>query len=416
MHPMRVILAMAASYFLFAILLNSVGSVILQSINSFAVTKVQASALEGFKDLSIAAVSFLFASFIPRIGYRIAMVAALSLVTVACLLVPSMAAFWAFKALFALVGASFALVKVSVYALIGQVTNNTQQHSSLMNAIEGTFMLGVLTGYWLFSSFIDSRNPASLEWLNLYYWLAGAGALVALLVVTAGIPASHHQARLGSIRHEFVAMLRLAYQPLVLIFILSIFLYVLIEQGLGTWLPTFNQQVIGLPTQVSIQVTSLFAICLAVGRLGAGVLLRHVHWLALLLVCLAAMAVLVVVSVPLAQVVAPGSVQHVWEAPLAAFLLPCMGLLMAPVYPVLSSVMLSALPSIQHAAMTGLIVVFSALGGTTGSIITGVVFEHAGGQRAFQLLLVPIAMMAATLLLFHRWHAQRLAQESAHAG
>ncbi|MEI8640389.1 hypothetical protein P4S68_02165 [Pseudoalteromonas sp. Hal099] len=30
--------------------------------------------------------------------------------------------------------------------------------------------------------------------------------------------------------------------------------------------------------------------------------------------------------------------------------------------------------------MTGLIVVFSALGGTTGSMITGYVFEHFSGQ------------------------------------
>ena len=51
--------AIAASYFLFAILLNSVGTVILQSINSFDISKPDASTLEGFKDLSIAFVSFL---------------------------------------------------------------------------------------------------------------------------------------------------------------------------------------------------------------------------------------------------------------------------------------------------------------------------------------------------------------------
>lgn len=41
--------------------------------------------------------------------------------------------------------------------------------------------------------------------------------------------------------------------------------------------------------------------------------------------------------------------------------------------------------------MVGLIVVFSALGGTTGSFIVGRVFAETGGSAALRLLLVPIA-------------------------
>ncbi|MFT5298307.1 MAG: fucose permease, partial [Colwellia sp.] len=75
------ICAIAASYFVFAILLNSVGTVILQSINSFDISKPQASSLEGFKDLSIAFVSFFVASVIPRIGYKVALSVGLAIVT-----------------------------------------------------------------------------------------------------------------------------------------------------------------------------------------------------------------------------------------------------------------------------------------------------------------------------------------------
>ncbi len=72
-----IIFAIAACYFVFAILLNSVGTVILQSINSFDIGKADASLLEGYKDLPIAIVSFLVASIIPRIGYRFALLLAL---------------------------------------------------------------------------------------------------------------------------------------------------------------------------------------------------------------------------------------------------------------------------------------------------------------------------------------------------
>jgi fucose permease len=396
------IVAIAASYFIFAILLNSVGTVILQSINSFDISKPQASVLEGFKDLSIAAVSFLVASFIPRIGYKAAMMGALVLVGLLCTLMPSIGSFWMIKLLFAGIGTAFALVKVSVYAIIGQLTNTTRGHSSLMNTIEGIFMLGVLSGYWIFSAFIDINDPSNPQWLTVYYLLALLIAVALLLVFLAPIerePATHRQANLLS---EFLSMLKLVYQPLVLIFVLSVFLYVLIEQGIGTWLPTFNQEVLGLPVHVSIQITSVFAVSLAVGRLVAGAVLRRVNWYPFLNVCLLLMAVLIVVSLPLAEKVPENSVTSVWHVPFAAMLFPLIGLLMAPIYPVLNSVMLSALPRYQHAPMTGLIVVFSALGGTTGSIITGLIFDKMGGQQAFFLSLIPIGLILITLFFFRR--------------
>ena len=42
----------------------------------------------------------------------------------------------------------------------------------------------------------------------------------------------------------------------------------------------------------------------------------------------------------------------------------------------------------QHPPLMGLVVVFSALGGTTGSVITGQLFAHLDGRTAFTLMLV----------------------------
>ena len=63
---------------------------------------------------------------------------------------------------------------------------------------------------------------------------------------------------------------------------------------------------------------------------------------------------------------------------------------------------LPSLPQHQHSAMTGLLVIFSALGGTTGSLITGYVFGNFNGHFAFYLTLVPIALVLVTLYLFKR--------------
>lgn len=400
MSRFAVIAAIAASYFVFAILLNSVGTVILQSINTFDITKPQAATLEGFKDLSIAVVSFLLASFIPRLGYKLALIVGLSAVTVVSLLTPVLASFVAIKLLFAVVGASFAVVKVAVYAIVGQLSHDTRSHSSLLNTIEGVFMIGVLSGYWIFSYFIDPLAPTSLNWMSVYYWLALIIAVALVLVLKAPItaPTEHRQEESG--QQAFLAMLKLAYQPLVLIFILSVFLYVLVEQGIGSWLPTFNNEVLSLPVDVSVQITSVFAFSIAAGRLMAGQVLKYVNWFGFLTTCAGLMGLLIVISVPAAQEADTRAVNHLFDAPLAAFLLPLIGLFMAPIYPILNSVMLSTLDQHRQAAMTGLIVVFSALGGTTGSIVTGYLFEHMSGEKAFYMLLIPIAGIVVSLFVF----------------
>src|SRR3546814_3185163 len=48
--------------------------------------------------------------------------------------------------LFVSIGTGFAIVKVSVYTLIGLLTDDEKQHASLTNTIEGLFMVGVLGG------------------------------------------------------------------------------------------------------------------------------------------------------------------------------------------------------------------------------------------------------------------------------
>ncbi len=402
MSRLLVIVAIAACYFMFAIMLNSVGTVILQSINSFGISKPDASTLEGFKDLSIAFVSFFIASFIPRIGYKIALLIGLLLAAGACLLTPVWGDFIAIKVLFACIGISFALVKVSVYSLVGQLTHDTRSHSSLLNTIEGIFMLGVLSGYWIFSAYIDPDAPTSLEWLNVYYPLAAGLFITACIVLFSPIQKIPVESQPNGLIQGFVEMLKLAYKPLVLVFVLSVFLYVLIEQGIGTWLPTFNSEVLHLPVDVSVQITSIFAAMIAIGRLMAGQILKCVNWYLFLNICIAMMAVLMLLSLPLADDIDATAITGIFNAPLAAYLLPIAGLMMAPIYPIINSVMLSSLEKAKHAQMTGLIVVFSALGGTTGSIITGLVFDTFGGKNAFYLSLLPMALLAFTLFFFRK--------------
>ena len=90
MSNWRIKLSLFLNYFVFAILLNSVGTVILQVQCNFSISESSASVLEAFKDLSIAIVSFLVASYIVRIGYKNSMLIALGFISLVCLLMPSL--------------------------------------------------------------------------------------------------------------------------------------------------------------------------------------------------------------------------------------------------------------------------------------------------------------------------------------
>lgn len=398
----RLIAALILTYVAFAMLLNSVGTVILQSIASFDVTKPEASTLEGFKDITIAVVSFATASYLPRFGLRNALIASLVLAVAACIIMPLLGSFGAAQLHFALVGAAFAVAKVVVYSLIGLVTADARQHASLTSLIEGMFMVGVLSSYWVFSAFID---PAGLRWLNAYWVLAGVCGLALLLLLTARVdeaPVADGDTAAQVEGAPFVAMLRLAALPLVLVFVFCAFVFVLIEQGIATWLPTFNNEVLHLPHQMSVQAASLFAASLAIGRFAAGAVMARFDWYPVLNICLAVLAALIVVVLPMAEGVAPGAIDGWADAPAAAFLFPLIGIALAPVYPTIISVMLSAMPRRNHPPLMGLVVVFSALGGTTGSVITGAIFANLDGRTAFTLMLVPTAILAAGLFLLRR--------------
>lgn len=400
----RIIFALFLLYFVFAILLNSVGTVILQVIKTYGVSKSAASVLEAFKDIPISIVSFCVASFLPRLGYKYAMLTGMAIVTVSTAAMPLLPGFLMTKLLFLSVGVAFALIKVSVYATIGLISTDRKQHASLMNTLEGFFMVGVLSGYWIFGYFIDANDPASPVWLHVYWLLTALCVVTFLLVATTSF--TEFEARLTvsqrSLLTDFADMLKLMARPLVCVYIISAFLYVLLEQGIGTWLPTFNNEILKMPVDMSVQATSIFAACLAIGRLGAGAVMRKLNWYLVLNICLISMAALVLLTLPLTHNIVANPDLRWSNAPLAAFIFPLIGLFMAPVYPGINSVMLSSLPTSQHAAMTGLLVLFSALGGTSGSMITGYVFGAMNGQTAFYLSLAPLSVILLALFFFKR--------------
>ncbi len=392
-------LAMYLNYFVFAILLNSVGIVILKAQKNYGVDELQASILEAFKDLPIAIVSFLIASFLPRLGYKKAMLIGLALVSIACITMYFGNSFSAAKVLFATVGVSFALIKVSVYSLIGTVTESQKEHNSLMSSIEGVFMIGIALAYFLFPAFNSETDPNA--WLNVY-WLLAAISLLSFSFLFFTKFEKQTEIPGVDLLDDFKQMFKLFAKLLTIVFVISAFLFVMIEQGIMTWLPTFNDKVLHLPENISIMMASILAISLAAGRLLAGVITKHINWIWVLTFCIIMAMLLVVFVLPRTVGLEVKDINSLSDIPLMGFAFPLVGLFIAPIYPLLNSVVLSALPKKLHSSMTGLIVVFSALGGTLGSRVIGYLFKHEGPENAFYYTLIPMFLLLVSFFILKK--------------
>jgi FHS family glucose/mannose:H+ symporter-like MFS transporter len=392
-------IALYINYFVFAILLNSVGIVIKQAIDNYNIRETDASILEAFKDLPIAFVSFFVASFLPRIGFKKAMLFALFMVFFGCIYMYFGNTFNSSKILFLSIGVSFAFIKVSVFSMIGLLTETKEEHSSFMSYIEGFFMIGIASAYFIFPAFFDSTNPDA--WLDVYLFLAVLIAISFTILLFSEIEIKAEVSK-NSLKKDFTEMLKLMLFPLVIFFVISAFLFVMVEQGIMTWLPTFNKNILSLNDSLSVQMASILAISLAVGRIIAGFLVKKISWLKIVTICIIVSMIIVSIVLPKALNLESIQINTVSKIPLIGFVFPIIGLFIAPIYPLINSVVLSAMPIKMHSSMAGLIIIFSALGGTVGSRIIGYLFEHIGGEKAFFFMLIPMSLLLGSLFMFNK--------------
>lgn len=395
-------LSLYVNYAVFACLLNSVGTVILQVQRNFGASPSAASVLEACKDISIAASSFFVATQLSRFGLKRGMLWALGFMALVCEGVALAPSFLATKLLFVATGLSFGVIKVGAFSVVGLLSRNEREHASLMSYMESAFMLGILGAYFLFGAFIGEDAALSTAWFRLYHVLAVSTAASWVLLKLAPLREPDKRELKAGAPSALREMFRLAFGPGGALFAACVFLYVLAEQGIMSWLPTYNNQVLRLPAALSVQMASILAVSTALGRFAAGWVLRRVAWPWVLGASVLAAMALTFLVVPMARH-ASGTPPSSWlDAPLAAYLFPCIGFFLAPIYPTINSLVLSRLPTSQHAPMAGVIVLFSALGGTSGSFITGRVFQHFGGQTAFTLVLIPLAALGCCLWFFWR--------------
>ncbi|MFT4848901.1 MAG: FHS family glucose/mannose:H+ symporter-like MFS transporter [Sediminicola sp.] len=386
-------------YFVFAALLNSVGLLVERSQEVYDVAKGDAAFLELFKDLSIAFVSFIIGSFLPKLGYKKGMLISLALVFIGCIGMYFGNSFWAVKILFAMTGIGFAIVKVAVYALIGYVTEGKDDHRRLMSFIETIFMVGIIFMYLVFPLFYDDNDPNA--WLRGYLVMAVIIAIAFTIILFSKFDIEVEK-KSTTIGQDISSMFRLFLNPVIWIFAIFAFFYVMTEQGIMTWLPTFNKETLHIKAKLASQVSVILMASFAVGRFITGLLVKKIKWIYIAVTGIIGAAILVLVVLPMASNVPDMEVNALGDLPLVSFLFPMIGLFLAPLYPLISSTVLSATDKSHHSALAGILTFVSALGGTLGSVIIGNLFDLIGGNKVFYLSLIPMSIILVTLFFLNR--------------
>jgi hypothetical protein len=133
---------------------------------------------------------------------------------------------------------------------------------------------------------------------------------------------------------DFAQMFRLFAKLLTIVFVISAFVMICIM----SWLPTFSK-VLHLPENISIMMASILAISLWL----SGVLTRKINWIwvlsfVLLWQCFGGFVPPKTVGLDVKEI------NTLSDIPLIGFAFPLVGLFIAPIYPLLNSVVLSALP------------------------------------------------------------------------
>jgi fucose permease len=385
-------------FMMFAMTSDAVGSVIPTLIKEFHLSLTAAGTFHYVPMAAIAFGAILLGFMADRFGRQVTIIIGLVLYGVSSALFAFGSHFGFFVALLAISGLGVAIFKTGALALVGDITNSVDEHSSLMNTVEGFFATGAIIG----PAIVATLLATGFSWKWLYVCAAAICAVLIAVSLTVKYPHKLATQEPASLART----LKMGRDPYALAFSSMIMLYVAVEVAIYVWMPTYLADYHGAVAWLPIYALSIFFVLRAVGRFLGAWLIRFVPWTWLLAVFGAA------IFVCFAGALVGGTT-------VGAYLLPISGLFMSVMYPTLNSKGISCFKKSEHGAAAGLILFFTAVSGAIAPLAMGGVSDAFGGvQYGFWLASGFAFLLFAGLVanLIYNPAKQRLAaQEKANA-
>lgn len=374
-------LPLKMSFLIFSMVLNCMGIIILQlSDNHISYNKL--GLLEAFKDLPIALISLFAVNFIDRFGSKTSIITSLFIVGICCFLLPFLEAFWFYKVWFGIIGVSFSVAKISVYGIIRNNILNETKLAKVMSSVEASFMIGIFVVNIGFGWLISSKYS---EFWKFGFWMISILAFLNIFVLMKTRilekPKNTEVSSFSNISKFF--------NKKHLLFFLIIFSIVFIEQNFNSWLPSFYKKHLKVNSFFALQASAFLALFSYIGRIVTSNIIQRFSLFRYFMVC----ALFIFFILIFAQLLLMSGFSHI-----TLFIFPLIGLFLAPLYPVISSKMISNINKNDINLFTSLIVIFSSLGSTFGSITMSFLFEYQLGN--YYSIFISIAVIGLLILSF----------------
>jgi len=371
-------------FMMFAMTTDSVGVIIPEVIKAFHLSMTAGGAFH-YASMSAIAVAAITLGFLADlIGRKKTIVFGLILFALNSYLFSIANSFSAFVLLLVVSGAAIGIFKTGALALIGDISESTQDHTSTMNLVEGFFGVGAILGPAIVARLL--AGGVSWKWLYVI-----AGTICVLLIITASLVRYPRTMKTSTEHINLARTFHLLKNPYALGFSLACFLYVAVECAVYVWLPTYLASNRPSSIFMATYVVSIFFILRAAGRfLGAWVTERW-HWTTVLVVFSGAILICFLGAM-------------FGGADATVYLLALSGLFMSVIYPTLNSKGISCFPKAEHGAIAGVILFFTCGGAALGPLGMGAVSDTFGGLRAGFILATVLAALLFLGLLYN-WAA-----------
>jgi fucose permease len=371
-------------FMMFAMTTDSVGVIIPEVIRTFHLSMTAGGAFH-YASMSAIAVAAISLGFLAdKLGRKRTIVLGLVLFALNSYMFVVANSFVFFVGLLAISGASIGIFKTGALALIGDISNSTQEHTSTMNMVEGFFGVGAIIGPAIVARLL--LGGVSWKWLYVI-----AGTICVALILIASLVKYPQTMKESPEPIDLRRTMHMLKSPYALGFSLACFLYVAVECAIYVWLPTYLKDNKPSSAFMAAYVISIFFILRAGGRFLGAWVTAHWNWTTVLVIFSGAILACFL-----------GSMWFGTNA--TVYLLALSGVFMSVIYPTLNSKGISCFPKSEHGAVAGVILFFTCAGAALGPLAMGAVSDWFGGLRyGFILATIWAALLFAGLL--YNWIA-----------
>ncbi|MCW3806296.1 MFS transporter [Plebeiibacterium marinum] len=355
---------------MFAMTTDAVGVIIPEVMKQFDLSMTAAGLMHYAPMIAIALAGILLGFLADKLGRKKTIIIGLALFALNSYLFIIGNTFAFYLSLMVISGLAIGVFKTAALALIGDISNSTDEHTSTMNAVEGFFGVGAIIGPFIVSYLLTQ----GVDWKWLY---VVAATLCVVLIVIALMVKYPDTKKTTEEPNNLKGTLKMMKDPYALGFSMGAFLYVAVECAIYVWMPTLIEGYQGDFEFVATYALSIFFILRASGRFLGAWLMAHFNWSLMLSV----FSVLILVCF-MGSVV--GGINY------AVILLPLSGLFMSVIYPTINSKGISCFPKAKHGSVAGVILFFTAAGAALGPLAMGAVSDAMGSDAKYGFILATV--------------------------